>query len=59
MSLVFSSVHFSRFNQPKLEFPDMLAIMSAVKVGNADKVLIHSNTELNGEFWDVIKNNTR
>ena len=59
MSLVFSPVHLSRFNQSKLEFPDMLAIMSAVKVGKADKVLIHSDTELKGEFWDVIKNNTR
>ena len=37
----------------------MLAIMSALKVGKADNVFIHTNTDLHGQYWNMIKNESR
>ena len=46
---------FWRINQSHLEFAEMLAILSAIEVGNALKVLIHTNTHLEGEYWDMLR----
>ena len=50
---------FQRINQSTIEFVEMLAIMSALKVGKADNVFIHTNTDLHGEYWNMIKNESR
>ena len=48
-----------RFKQPELRFFEMLSIMSALKVGRADKVLIHTDEQLSGEYWDLVRQDNR
>ena len=50
---------FWRINQSHLEFAEMLAILSAIEVGNALKVLIHTNTHLEGKYWDMLRYDKR
>jgi len=37
----------------------MLGIISALKIGKADKVYIHTNSPLTGMYWDEIKTNKK
>jgi len=37
----------------------MLSIMSALKIGKADKVYIHTNYPPTGMYWDKIKKDPR
>ena len=50
---------FFRFNQSFVNFYAMLSIKSALNIANPQSVMIHSNTRVTGEFWDLIKDDER
>ena len=42
-----------------MKFYEMLSIKSALKIGQAEKIIIHTNMRPEGKFWDMIKDESR